>query len=182
MFRMDSYAAAGGNFFDTADVYGLGQSERVLGNWLVRQGKRDSFVIATKARIRTDMHDVNGAGNSRKHLMAALDQSLGHLQTPYVDMFQLHAWDPSTPLEETLRTLHEMVRSGRVRYVGVSNFTGWQLQKFQDTAKHLGLERAVSLQPQYNLLQRGIEAELVPVCENEGLGISKLCSQTITFR
>jgi hypothetical protein len=100
------------------------------------------------------------------------------LQTHYVDVYQLHAWDPTTPLEETLRTLHEIVRSGRARYVGVSNFTGWQLQKFQDAAQHLGLERAVALQPQYNLLQRGIEAELVPVCENEGLGI---CTRYLSF-
>jgi len=186
---MDRFAAAGGNFFDKADVYGLGQSERVLGTWLARQAAahrgREAYVIATKARIRTDMHDVNAAGSSRKHLMAALERSLANLQTPYVDLFQLHAWDPVTPLHETLHTLNDLVRSGRVRYVGVSNFTGWQLQKFQDTAKHLGLEHAIALQPQYSLLQRGIETELVPVCENEGLGVlpwSPLCGGWLSGR
>jgi len=127
-------------------------------------------VIATKVRFRTGK-DVNDAGLNRKHILAAVEKSLSNLQTPYIDLYQAHHWDVSTPLEETLSTFNELVRSGKVRYIGVSNWSGWQLQKGIEISRRLGLEKIICLQPQYHLLQRAVEWELVHVCLNEGVGI-----------
>ncbi len=166
---LDHFAAAGGNFVDTADVYGQGTSESVTGRWLTRQD-RDQWVIATKVRFPTGS-GVNDLGLGRKHLIASVDASLRRLQTDYIDLFQVHAWDQGTPLEETLTTLDGLVRQGKVRYLGASNFTGWQLQKAVDLSRRLGLEPFLTLQPQYNLLARPTEWELIPVCQAEGLGV-----------
>ena len=166
---LDSFVEAGGNFIDTADVYSRGISEEVTGNWLSKQN-RDDLVIATK--VRFPMGDgPNDVGLSRKHIMAGVEASLKRLQTDYIDLYQVHCWDEKTPLEETLSTLNDLVRRGMVRYIGVSNFNGWQLQRAVMLSKQLGLEAFTCLQPQYNLLCRSTEWELVPLCELEGIGI-----------
>jgi len=166
---LDTFVTAGGNFIDTADVYTRGVSETILGKWLKHQ-KRDDFVIATK--VRFPMGDgPNEYGLSRKHILAGVDASLKRLQTDYVDLYQVHRWDPETPLEETLSTLNDLVKAGKVRYIGCSNFKGWHLQKAINLSKQNGWEQFVCLQPLYNLLDRAIEWELIPICQNEGLGI-----------
>lgn len=166
---LNRFVEAGGNFIDTANVYGRGTSETILGKWLVQQ-PRESLVIASK--VRFPMGDgVNEIGLSRKHIIASVDASLRRLQTDYIDLFQVHCWDFGAPLEETLSTLDGLVKQGKVRYLGASNYAGWQLQKAVDLAKHNGWEPFSALQPLYNLLDRELEWELVDVCLNEGLGI-----------
>ncbi|MCB9159391.1 MAG: aldo/keto reductase [Caldilineaceae bacterium] len=166
---LDRFVDAGGNFIDTANVYSTGASETILGTWL-KQRSRDELVIATK--VRFPMSDgPNDVGLSRKHILSSVESSLRRLQTDYIDLYQVHSWDHRTPLEETLSTLDGLVKAGKVRYLGVSNYTGWQLQKAIDMSNAQGWEPFVSLQPLYNLLDRSTEWELVPVCQNEGLGI-----------
>jgi aryl-alcohol dehydrogenase-like predicted oxidoreductase len=166
---LDRFVEAGGNFIDTADVYGNGVSEQILGRWLSRQ-RRDDLVIATKVRFGTEQ-GPNRQGLSRKHILSAVEASLRRLGTDYVDLYQVHMWHHATPLEETLGTLDRLVRDGKVRYLGVSNFSGWQLQKAIDTSRHMGWEPFSCLQPLYNLLDRDSEWELIPICRNEGLGV-----------
>jgi aryl-alcohol dehydrogenase-like predicted oxidoreductase len=166
---LDRFVAAGGNFIDSADVYSRGGSEEIVGRWMKGQS-RDDLVIATKVRFPMGA-GPNDLGLSRKHILAGVDASLRRLQTDYIDLYQVHCWDNKTPLEETLSTLDALVQSGKVRYIGASNFTGWQLQKAIDTSLRMGWEPFTCLQPQYNLLCRTTEWELVPVCQNEGLGI-----------
>ncbi|MDB5084712.1 MAG: aldo/keto reductase [Bacilli bacterium] len=166
---LDRFVEAGGNFIDTADVYSLGGSEEVVGRWL-KHKNRDDFVIATKVRFA--MGDgPNDVGTSRKHIMAGIEASLRRIGTDYIDLYQVHAWDSKTPLEETLGTLNDLVRRGGVRYLGASNFRGWQLQKSIDLSNAKGWEAFSCLQPQYNLLCRAPEWELLQVCQNEGLGV-----------
>jgi len=166
---LDRFVAAGGNFIDTADVYSRGVSEEILGRWL-KDRARDDFVIATK--VRFPMGDgPNEAGLSRKHILAGVEASLRRLGTGYIDLYQVHGWDGRSPLEETLSTLHNLVQSGKVRYLGASNFSGWQLQKALDLSRFRGWEPFVCLQPLYNLLDRELELELLPVCQTEGLGV-----------
>ena len=166
---LEEFTDAGGTFVDTADVYGQGSSEEILGRWLVK-GPRERVVVATK--VRFPMGDgPNDVGLSRGHILRSVDNSLRRLQTDHIDLYQVHAWDGATALEETLSTLDTLVRDGKVRYVGASNYTGWQLQKAVDTAAAHGWEGFVSLQALYNLLDRELEWELVPVSRNEGLGI-----------
>ena len=166
---LDQFVAAGGNFIDTADVYGQGASEETIGRWLGSR-PRDDLVVATK--VRFPMGDrPNQVGLSRKHILSGVEASLKRLQTDYLDLYQVHCWDARTPLEETLSTLNTLVERGLVRYIGVSNFTGWQLQKAIDLSRHHGWEVFCSLQPQYNLLCRSTEWDLLPVCEAEGLGV-----------
>ncbi len=166
---LDRFAEAGGNFLDTADVYNQGVSEEIIGRWL-KGKRREDFVIATKVRFPMGQ-GPNDVGLSRKHILAGVEGSLRRLGTDYIDLYQVHCWDQATPLEETLSTLHELVRSGKVRYIGASNFTGWQLQKAIDISKQMGWEPFRCLQPLYNLLDRSTEWELIPVCINEGLGV-----------
>jgi aryl-alcohol dehydrogenase-like predicted oxidoreductase len=166
---LDVYADAGGNFVDTANVYSQGVSEEILGRWLARK-RREDFVIATKARYPMG-EGPNDRGLGRKHLVDALDASLRRLGTDYVDLYQVHAWDPATPLAETLSTLSGFVAAGKVRHLGASNFSGWQLQKAIDLSKQMNWEPFRCLQPLYNLLDRSAEWELLPVCGNEGLGV-----------
>lgn len=169
--QLDRYVEAGGNFVDTADVYSDGRSEEIIGRWLAsRATARDQVVLATKGRFQTGP-GANDVGLSRRHLGAALDASLRRLAVDWVDLYQVHAYDPLTPLEETLRFLDEAVRAGKIRYLGLSNFTGWQIQKAADIAEHHNLSRPVTLQPQYNLLAREIEWEILPACESAGLGV-----------
>jgi aryl-alcohol dehydrogenase-like predicted oxidoreductase len=170
--QLDTFVEAGGTLVDTADVYSTGVSEEIIGRWL---GSRpidvgDQVVLATKARFPMGS-DANDVGLSRRHLQRALDDSLRRLGVDCVDLYQVHAWDPLTGLDETLRTLDDFVRAGKVRYVGLSNFTGWQVQKVVATARAGGLEVPVTLQPQYNLLVRELEWEIVPACLDAGLGL-----------
>ena len=170
---LDRFVEAGGNFVDTADVYSRGASEEILGRWLAKK-PREEIVIATKGRWGTDDPDhrrPNQYGLSRKHLIAACEASLKRLKTDYIDLYQVHMWDPWTPLEETLSTLDRLVRAGKVRYVGASNYSGWQLQKAIDLAKANGWEPFTCLQALYNLLDRDAEYELLHIVRNEGLGM-----------
>jgi len=166
---MNRFVEAGGNFFDTADVYGLGSSEMVLGKWLKTQ-KREDMVIATKS-CGPMGQGPNDVGVSRKHILSAVDASLKRLQVDYIDLYQIHAFDHGTPLEETLSTLNDLVRSRKVRYIGASNFNGVQLQKAVLISKYMGFEPFTCLQPQYSLLERHIEWDMVPLCQDEGLGV-----------
>jgi aryl-alcohol dehydrogenase-like predicted oxidoreductase len=170
--QLDRFAEAGGTFVDTADVYSAGESERIIGKWFASRdaGTTEPIVLATKGRF--PMGDgPNDHGLSRTHLTRALDSSLRRLGVEAVDLYQAHAWDPVTPIEETLRFYDDAVRAGKIRYAGVSNFLGWQLQKAATTTALRGLAPIVTLQPQYNLITRDIEFELVDVCRNEGIGI-----------
>jgi len=166
---LDRFTAAGGNFIDTANVYSRGVSEAIVGRWLARRA-RDDVVVATKVRFA--MGDgPNDVGLGRKHVLASVEASLRRLQTDYIDLLQVHCWDEGTPLEETLSTLDSLVRRGMVRYLGASNFAGWQLQRALDMSREHGWEPFVSLQPQYNLLVRSTEWELLPLARREGLAV-----------
>lgn len=167
---LDRFVEVGGTLIDTADVYAQGRSEQFIGRWLASRSDLDHLVIATKAFFGTGPHPTDrGAG--RRHLTRALDASLHRLGVDVIDLYQIHCWDSSSPLEETLATLDDMVRAGKVRYVGVSNVTGWQLQRYLLTARHMGAPPIVSYQAQYNLLDRHIEWELIPQCVEEGIGM-----------
>ncbi|CAN5265364.1 aldo/keto reductase [soil metagenome] len=159
----------GGNFLDTADVYERGVSEEITGRAL-KEVAREDVVLATKVRFPMG-EGPNDVGLSRKHITAGCDASLQRLGTDYIDLYQVHCWDAATPLEETLSALTDLVRSGKVRYIGVSNFTAWQLMKSLYTSGLHGFEKFVSLQPQYSLVERNIENEVLPVCQEEGLGV-----------
>jgi aryl-alcohol dehydrogenase-like predicted oxidoreductase len=169
-YRMlDCFIDAGGNFIDTADVYSQGVSEEILGRWLAGK-RRDDLVIATKVRFAMGS-GPNDIGLSRKHIRSAVEDSLRRLNTSYIDLYQVHMWDPGTPLEETLDALDQLVRAGKVRYLGASNYAGYQLQKAIDLSRGHGWEPFACLQPLYNLLDRSFEWELGPVCEAEGIGV-----------
>jgi aryl-alcohol dehydrogenase-like predicted oxidoreductase len=169
--QLDRFVAAGGTLIDTADVYADGRSEQIIGRWLARRpDARELVVIATKARFPTS-DGPNGLGLSRRHLVTALDASLRRLGVDTIDLYQLHGWDPLTPVEETLRFLDDAARAGKISYFGLSNFLGYQIQKYVDAADRHGLIRPVTVQPQYNLLARAIEWEVVPACQAEGLGL-----------
>jgi aryl-alcohol dehydrogenase-like predicted oxidoreductase len=163
-----AFLQAGGNFIDTADVYSHGASEEITGRAI--KNVRDDVVLATK--VRFPMGDgPNDVGLSRKHILQGCEASLRRLGTDYIDLYQVHLWDAATPLEETLSALTDLVRAGKVRYVGVSNFTAWQLVKALGVSERRGFERFVSLQPQYSLVERNIERELLPACREEGVGV-----------
>jgi aryl-alcohol dehydrogenase-like predicted oxidoreductase len=167
---LDQYIGAGGNFIDTADVYQHGLSERIIGQYLVKRPElRSRLIIATKVFAPMERDDVNARGLSRHHIMQAVEQSLHRLHSDYIDLYQIHCWDDGTPLEETLRALNDLVVSGKVRYVGVSNVTGWQFQRIVDMSRELGLNQIVSNQAQYNLLCRSTEWEILEVCKREGV-------------
>ncbi|MPY98747.1 MAG: aldo/keto reductase [Actinophytocola sp.] len=169
--QLARFVDAGGTLLDTADVYGRGASEEIIGRWLARQpSRRDDVVLATKGRFA--MGDGrNDVGTSRRRLAAVLDASLRRLGVDHVDLYQLHGYDPLTPLEETLRFLDDAVRAGKVRYVGLSNFTEWQVQRAVDVAAARGFAPPVTLQPQYNLLAREVEWEILPAAAANGLGV-----------
>jgi aryl-alcohol dehydrogenase-like predicted oxidoreductase len=158
------------NFFDTANVYSRGDSENVLGRFLKANTRREAVVIATK--VNGVMRDEpNGAGLSRKAIFFELDESLRRLQTDYVDLYQIHRWDYDTPIEETLEALHDVVKSGKVRYIGASSMHAWQFTKALYLADLHGWTRFVSMQNHYNLLYREEEREMLPLCQSEGVGV-----------
>jgi aryl-alcohol dehydrogenase-like predicted oxidoreductase len=169
---LDRFVEAEGNLVDTANVYGAGASEELLGRWFASRPTdvTDRLVLATKARFGTGP-DVNEAGLSRRNLDRALAASLRRLGRDTVDLYQLHGWDALTPIEETLRFLDDAVRAGKIHHIGLSNFTGWQLQLAVSTARELGLHLPVTLQPQYSLVSREIEFEIVPAAQHNGIGI-----------
>jgi len=170
--QLDRFTEVGGTLVDTADVYSGGQSEQIIGRWLATcpGDVRDRVVLATKGRFPMG-EGPNDVGISRRHLARALDASLTRLGVEHVDLYQVHAFDPLTPLDETLRFLDDAVRAGKISYVGLSNFTGWQLVKAVAVAQSQHLSVPVTLQPQYNLLVREIEWEVVPAAQSEGLGL-----------
>ncbi len=169
---LDTFIEAGGTLVDTADVYSGGVSEEIIGRWFADRPAEvtERVVLATKGRFGT-ADEPNGLGLSRRHLTRALDDSLRRLGVDRVDLYQVHAYDPWTPLEETVSTLDDFVRAGKISYWGLSNFTGWQLTKIVDTAVALGAARPVTLQPQYSLIVREVEWEIVPAAQDAGLGL-----------
>lgn len=168
---MDTYAAAGGTFIDTADVYSQGVSEEIVGRWLAaRPVEAAQMVVATKGRFPMGK-GPNDLGLSRRHLGAALDASLKRLGVAQIDLYQMHAWDALTPIEETLRFLDDAVRAGKIAYYGFSNYLGWHIAKAAQIAHYKGYTAPVTLQPQYNLLVRDIEHEIVPSCLDVGMGL-----------
>lgn len=170
--QLDRFVEAGGTFVDTADVYAAGASEHIIGRWFASRPSDVTapIVLATKGRFAVS-DDPNGAGLSTRHLTRALEASLARLGLDSVDLYQAHAFDPLTPLEETLRTMDGFVRAGKIRYYGLSNFTGWQLTKAVSIARELGLAEPITLQPQYSLLVREIEWEIVPAALDARLGL-----------
>jgi aryl-alcohol dehydrogenase-like predicted oxidoreductase len=158
------------NFFDTANVYSSGDSEKVLGRFLKANTRREAVVIATK--VHSVMRDEpNGQGLSRKAILYELDQSLSRLGTDYVDLYQIHRWDYETPIEETLEALHDVVKAGKVRYIGASSMYAWQFTKALYLADLHGWTRFVSMQNHYNLLYREEEREMIGLCQSEGIGV-----------
>lgn len=168
---LDAYIAGGGNFIDTADVYSSGASESIIGRWLAAHPtEAGQVVVATKGRFPLGA-GPNDLGTSRRHLRIALDESLRRLGVEHIDLYQMHAWDALTPLDETLRFLDDAVTQGKIGYYGFSNFTGWQLTKAAMLAERHGWNLPITLQPQYNLLVRGIEHEIVPAAVDLGIGL-----------
>jgi aryl-alcohol dehydrogenase-like predicted oxidoreductase len=165
---VDRFLEAGGNFVDTADIYGTGVSEEITGRAI--RDKRQSLVLATK--VAGPMGSgPNDLGLSRKHILDAVEASLRRLGTDYIDLYQVHAFDPTTPLDETLGALDDCIRAGKVRYAGCSNYSAWQLMKANALARELGTARFDCLQPQYSLVCRFIEREHLPLCIEEGIGV-----------
>ena len=170
--QLDRFVEAGGTLVDTADVYSAGVSEEIIGSWFADRPAdvTERVVLATKGRFPTS-DSPNGSGLTTRHLTRALDASLRRLGVDAIDLYQVHAFDPWTPLDETLRTLDGFVRAGKIHYYGLSNFTGWQLTKAVHRARALNLAPPVTLQPQYSLLVREIEWEIVPAAQDAGLGL-----------
>jgi 1-deoxyxylulose-5-phosphate synthase len=163
-------AVEGGvNFFDTADTYSGGASEVATGRLVPKYLTRDEVVIATKVFMPMTPGE-NGGGLSRKHILSAIDASLGRLDMDYVDLYQIHRWDPRTPIEETMGALHDVVRAGKARYIGASSMFSWQFAKAQHTAEKNGWTKFVSMQNHYNLIYREEEREMIPLCLDQGVG------------
>ena len=170
-FRLlDRYLELGGNFLDTADVYSRGGSEEVVRRWLQQRGVRDGFVLATKV-YGTMGPGPNDGGLSRRHIQKAVEASLGRLQTDVIDVYQIHRWDPDVPIEETLEVLNDLVRQGKVRYISSSNLSAWQLSRYLHVADLNHWSRFIGIQPVYSALNRGVETEVLPLCDAEGLGV-----------
>ncbi len=170
---IDGYRDRGGNFIDTANIYTLGHSEKILGDHIGRvPSKRDRTVIATKFYGNLFPGDPNGGGAGRKSLVAACHESLRRLQTDYIDLYWMHAWDRHTPIEETLRGLDDLVRAGKVRYIGFSDAPAWKVAQAQTIAHFRGYAPLVALQIEYSLLERTVEGELIPMAQELGLGVT----------
>jgi len=161
---------AGVNFFDTADVYSIGVSEEITGRWLAEMGSRDDIVLATKVNGPMG-RGPNRRGLSRKHILEACDNSLRRLRTDYIDLYQIHRWDFSTPIEETLGALDTLVRAGKVRYLGASSMAAWQFSKALYLAGENGWHKFVAMQNHYNLIYREEEREMIPLCLDQGVGL-----------
>jgi aryl-alcohol dehydrogenase-like predicted oxidoreductase len=169
---LDRYVEAGGNFVDTADLYLGGESEEILGRLVRARGLRDRLVIATKFGFNAQPGNPNAGGNGRKNVFRAIEGSLRRLATDYVDLYWLHAWDGTTPVEEVIGTLDDLVRAGKVRHVGLSDVPAWYAARFQALAERMGRERLIALQLEYSLVERGIEREHVPLAREVGMAIT----------
>ncbi len=167
---IDRYLDAGHNFLDTANVYSRGRSETVVGEALKRNGKRDAVILATKVHGGMSDDDPNMRGNQRRHIIEQCEASLQRLQTDWIDLYQIHRPQSDIPIDETLRALDDLVRQGKVRYIGTSTFAAWQVMESLWASKELGLNRFVTEQPPYHLLDRRIERELLPMCRTYGIG------------
>ena len=167
---MDTFVEAGGTFIDTANSYSRGGSEQVLGRWLKARGNRERIVVATKV-YGVMGEGPNERGLARINILRAAEASLRRLQVDVIDLYQIHRWDPGVGAEETLEALTDLVRQGKVRYLGCSNLSAWQLAKYLGIAERRRLGRFVSLQPVFNALNRSAENELLPLCEDEGIGV-----------
>lgn len=168
----DRYVEAGGNFLDTADLYTGGHSEELLGKFISERGLRDRVVLATKFTFNGDAGNPNAGGNGRKNIYRALEGSLRRLQTDYIDLYWLHAWDTVTPVEEVISTLNDLVRAGKIRHYGFSDTPAWYVSRAQTLAEKEGKERLVALQLEYSLVERHIEREHIPAAQELGLGIT----------
>ena len=168
---IDHAIEAGINFFDTANVYSRGGSESIVGKALQRNGKRERIVLATKVHGRMDDDDILAAGNNRRHIIQQCEASLKRLQTDYIDLYQLHRPNPDIPIDETLRALDDLITAGKVRYIGSSSFPSWRVMESLWAAKELGLNRIISEQPPYHLLDRSIEREMIPMAQSYGIAI-----------
>jgi aryl-alcohol dehydrogenase-like predicted oxidoreductase len=170
---MDRYFDLGGNFLDTANFYTRSHSEKIIGDHVGRHGaRRDRLVLATKFSGNLYPGDPNGGGSGRKSIVAACEQSLRRLQTEYIDLYWLHAWDANTPIDETMAALDDLVRAGKVRYIGVSDTPAWKIAEANVTARFRGWSAFIGLQIEYSLLERSVEQELVPMAQELGLGIT----------
>lgn len=170
---LDRFLAQGGNFIDTANLYTKGHSEKIIGDHLGHdRAKRDRLVIATKFSGNHYPGDPNGGGSGRKSILAACEQSLRRLRTDYIDLYWLHNWDKHTPIEETMAALHDLIRDGKVRYIGVSDTPAWKITEAQLLARFCGWTQFVGLQIEYSLLERTVEGELVPMAQALGMGIT----------
>jgi len=161
---------AGINFFDTANVYSAGVSEEITGRTLGEMAKRDEIVVATKVHGKM-RDDPNGKGLSRKHILGSINDSLRRLGMDYVDLYQIHRWSNDTPIEETMEALHDIVKSGKARYIGASSMYAWQFAKAQYTAEKNGWTKFISMQNHYNLVYREEEREMIPLCLDQGVGL-----------
>ncbi len=166
---LDLYKESGGNFIDTSDHYTNTLSEQIIGEWLVNQS-RDNFVIATKCGFNVS-NNINSRGLSRKHLIKACEDSLTRLKTDYIDLYQIYGFDPQTPMEETLSTLDLLIKQGKIRYIGLSNYPAWKVVKIVYLANKYGFTGFVSGQFLYNILKRDVEVEIVPACDDQKIGI-----------
>lgn len=167
---LDAYVDAGGNFIDTADSYGEGRSEEIIGTWLRKRRAHSRIVLGTKVGLRIGAAPLK-SGLSRKRILDSVDDSLSRLGADHIDLYQVHLWDPTTPIEETLAAMDELVRAGKARYVGVSNFSGWQVTKARLLCQVHNLTPIISVQMQYSLIFRQIEWEVLPACRDLGLAI-----------
>lgn len=167
---MDRFLEMGGSFVDTADQYNNGVSEEIVGRWMAQRGTRGQVILATKVYAPMGP-GPNDTGLSRYHIQHAVEDSLRRLRTDVIDIYQIHRWDPTCPVEETVETLNDLVRQGKVRYLACSNVTAWQLLKYLHTSEQHHWSRFISLQLLYNALNRSVESEQLPLCEAEGLGV-----------
>ena len=168
----DHYLEAGGNFIDTADGYTNGTSESLIGKFLKERGDRERVVVATKYSFGREQGNANSGGNGRKNLYNALDNSLRRLQSDYIDLYWLHTWDGNTPVEEVMSALDDVVRAGKVRYIGFSNVPGWYLGRAQTLAEIRGWTRLIAIQFEYSLVERSLEFEFIPAAREFGLGLT----------
>jgi len=182
---VDRYLALGGNFIDSANIYGAGEAEGIIGDHFVSTAARDAVVIATKFTNHPGAGDPNAGGAHRKSIMRACETSLRRLKTDYIDLYWMHLWDKATPIEETLRALDDLVAQGKILHVGFSNIPAWKVTEAQMLARFRGFSPVIALQLQYSLLERNIEAELVPMAAEHGIAIcpwSPLKSGALTGR
>jgi len=168
---MDAYAEAGGNFLDTANVYKLGTSEKIIGDYLSNHD-RDQFVLATKYTLKDNETNVNASGNNRKNMMRSVEQSLKRLQTDFIDVLYLHIWDNITPIDEVLRGLDDLIRQGKINYAAISDTPAWVVAKGNTLAELMGWSQFIALQVEYSLIQRTPERELIPMAKHYGMTVT----------